>query len=154
MTSRILLVTGSRALDGSTEEQTARAMLRAFIEQFAPGFVVAGDARGPDEWAVDIASSNGATLPHVRIYGLDGWVKSADSKDVRRWTTAEKFSPLDRNAAMVREVAVQYAKGAFVRVLGLEAAWSATKGTAHTITAARRAGLSVTRITFERIEER
>jgi len=154
MSPRILLVTGSRVLAGSAEERTAQVMLRAFIEQFAPVFVVAGDARGPDEWAVDIASSNDVALPHVRIYGLDGWVRSAAGKDVRRWTQAEKYTPLDRNTAMVRHVARERDKGAHVEVVGLEAAWSATRGTAHTLTAARGAGLSITRITFERSEGR
>lgn len=145
--TRILLVTGSRALEGSDRFREAKAMLIAYIETITPTVVVAGDARGPDEWAIEAA-----VLRRIdtRIYGLDGWVKTAAGRDVRRWTESEKFSPLDRNAAMVREVAAQRDKGALVRVLALEALWSATKGTAHTIARAREHGLEVTHVTFAR----
>lgn len=155
MSGRILLVTGSRALEGSTEQRTAMALLRTVFETFVPAFVVAGDARGPDEWAIEIAANNEATLPYVRIYGLDGFVKLANGARVRRWTDAEKFTPLDHNAAMVRDVARQARKGAMVQVLALEASWSATKGTAHTAGLALRAGLAVvhTVITGTRIQE-
>lgn len=148
--SRILLVTGSRALEGSDRESEAKTLLRATIEGFAPYFVVAGDARGPDEWAMDIVTSNDAALKYTRIYGLDGFVRFADGARMRRWTEDEKFSPLDRNAAMVADVAVQKSRGMTVRVFALEALWSATRGTAHTIARAKEHGLEVTHVTFAR----
>ena len=52
-------------------------------------------------------------------------------------------------SAMVREVAAQQAKGATVSVLGLEACWSATHGTAHTLRHARECGLSIVRVSWE-----
>ena len=145
--SRILLVTGSRALEGSDRESEAKAILSAYIETTAPTVVVAGDARWPDDWAIEAA-----VLRRIdtRIYGLDGYVRTAAGRDVRRWTEDEKFSPLDRNTAMVREVAAQRDKGALVRVLALEALWSATRGTAHTVARAKEFGLEVTHVTFAR----
>lgn len=147
--TRILLVTGSRALEGSDRVREAKTLLRATVESFGPTIVVAGDARGPDEWAIETAI-NGVAPLGVRIYGLDSYVKTADGRDIRRWTEDEKFSPLDRNVAMVAEVAVQRDKGALVRVLALEALWSATRGTAHTIARAKEHGLEVTHVTFAR----
>lgn len=151
----ILLVTGSRVLEGSAHEREARALLRSLVELFSPSFVVAGDARGPDEWAMDIATSNDAALKYTRIYGLDGFVRFADGARMRRWTDAAEFSPLDRNAAMVRDVARQARRGATVQVVAIEADWSSTKGTAHTVGLARRAGLAMmhTMITSTRIQE-
>lgn len=145
--SRLLLVTGSRALEGSDREGEAKALLRATVESFDPTIVVAGDARGPDEWAIEATMG----LPiETRIYGLDGYVRTAAGRDVRRWTEDEKVSPLDRNAAMVAEVAAQRNKSALVRVFALEALWSATRGTAHTIARAKEHGLEVTHVTFAR----
>lgn len=91
----------------------------------------------------------------VRIYGLDGFVKHADGARIRRWTESEGFTPLDRNAAMVRDVARQARRGATVQVVAIEADWSSTKGTAHTVGLARRAGLAMmhTMITSTRIQE-
>ena len=145
--SRILLVIGSRALEGSDRFRDAKALLIAYIETTAPTVVVAGDARWPDDWAIEAA-----VLRRIdtRIYGLDGYVRTAAGRDVRRWTEDEKFSPLDRNTAMVREVAAQRDKGALVRVLALEALWSATRGTAHTVARAKEFGLEVTHVTFAR----
>lgn len=44
----------------------------------------------------------------------------------------------------------QQTDGAHVEVLGLEALWSTTRGTAYTLDKARKAGLTITHITFER----
>lgn len=145
MSARILLVTGSRALEGSAHEERARVLLATFCESYAPTMIVAGDANGPDDWAATWATARNHDL---RIYGLDGTV-SDGGRVLRRWTTAEEFSPLDRNVAMVRGTAAQRAKGAHVEAVGIEAAWSATMGAAHTLAAARGAGLSITRIVFD-----
>jgi hypothetical protein len=151
MSGRILLVTGSRVLVATTHEERAKAMLTAFCEAHAPTMIVVGDADGPDEWAATWAATRALDL---RIYALDGWVHSA-SKLRRPWSKEPRApgtfcKPLDRNAVMVRETAEQRAKGAHVEVVGLEALWSTTHGTAHTLGKAKEAGLAITRITFER----
>lgn len=148
--SRILLVTGSRVLAASTHEERAKALLAAYCEAHAPTMIVVGDADGPDEWAATWAATRNRDL---RIYALDGWVHSA-GKLLRPWSKEPRApgtfcKPLARNVAMVRETAEQRAKGAHVEALGLEAAWSATMGAAHTLAAARGAGLSITRIVFD-----
>lgn len=43
MSARILLVTGSRALEGSASEEAAKAILHAVAGAFRPSVVVAGD---------------------------------------------------------------------------------------------------------------
>jgi len=159
--ARILLVTGSRALEDSAQEADARGLLRAFAEIAAPSVVVAGDARGPDEWAIEWAAMCG--IP-TRMWSLDGWIYDehkarnvdwwkADKK--RRGTESALPKPLQRNLAMVRSAAAKARWGAHVQVLALEASWSATKGTAHTAGLALRAGLAVvhTVITGTRIQE-
>ena len=151
--TRVLLVTGSRALVGSPYEERAKMMLAEHIERLCPSLVVAGDAPGPDSWAIDQAA---AIYASTRIYGLDGLVRGASGTVFQAWDPRSSWpaptrsNPLDRNAAMVRDVAELRAKGAHVEVLWLEAAWSATKGTAHTLAKARAAGLEITRIVFER----
>lgn len=155
MTARILLVTGSRVLVATTHEERAKAMLTAFCEAHAPTMIVVGDADGPDDWAATWAATRNHDL---RIYALDGWVHSAGTFR-RPWSKASRApgsfcDPLDRNAVMVSETAAQRAKGAHVEVLGLEALWSTTHGTAYTLDKARKAGLPITHITFERIKER
>ena len=156
MSGRILLVTGSRVLEGSPEQGDALEYLRLAIARFLPTVIVAGDARGPDAWAVEHVAlvEQSPRAIALRLYSLDSWVTDEKTSTVRRWTTAEKFTPHDRNAAMVRDVAREQRKGAHVRVLGLEAAWSMTHGTAHTLDKARKAGLAITHITFERSKGR
>lgn len=153
MTARILLVTGSRVLAGSDREQTARALLSALVFALPDrSIVVTGDAPGPDAWAIESATSSLLSLRR-RVYALDGWVYDERGERARRWHLDKTApSPLDRNEVMVREVAEQRAKGAHVEVFGMEAVWSATRGTAHTLGKARAAGLPITRITFERGE--
>jgi hypothetical protein len=147
--ARILLVTGSRVLEGSESEAEARAKLVGIAALFAPTVVVAGDARGPDEWAIDWAVSSSI---ETRLYCLDTCVRTAAGRIVRWWSKREppypRSWPLERNETMVTEVTVQASQGAIVRVLGLVAEWSATKGTEHTLRCARSEGLSVTRLTF------
>jgi len=148
--ARILLVTGSRVLVGSPSEATAKAVLSAVAEAFAPSVVVAGDARGPDDWAASWVDNTARAA--LRIYSIDNWVYSERRKRVRQWSSEPEksfLSPLARNVAMVREVARQRDRGAVVLVLGLEAKWSDTQGTAHTLAAARAQGFEVTRVTFE-----
>lgn len=149
---RILLVTGSRVLVDSEYESDAVSIVRALVFALPDGaFVVAGDATGPDAWALDAATSSARAL-EPRCYSCDGrvYLDRQRTKPLRRWSPTP-VHPLVRNAAMVREVA-EHARdiGASVRVLALEAAWSETKGTAHTARLAEEAGFEVTRVTFAR----
>jgi hypothetical protein len=151
MTARILLVTGSRAFVSTPHEAPrarAQALLVAFCDVAHPTLIVCGDAEGPDDWAAMLATHNRLDL---RVYGLDGTVCDG-GRVLRRWapepSQGARFNPLDRNAAMVRETAAQRARGAHVEVLAIEAAWSATKGTAHTVAQAEKEGLAVTRISI------
>ena len=154
MTSRILLVTGSRALEGSAYEAQARAVLAAYATAFAPSLVVAGDAGGPDAWAAEwVAATQGVGL---RVYALDGGVYDEHAARLRRWPVLEEtdgmLPPLRRNASMVWETAEQQRKGAVVEVFALHAAWSKTAGTLHTWSAARARGLRGTLVRFEETE--
>lgn len=149
MSGRILLVTGSRVLEGSAHEEAAKAILRAMADVLSPSVVVAGDAKGPDDWAASWVDDTARAA--LRIYALDGWVYDERRERKRLWRPADKghATPLARNVAMVREVARQLDRGARVHVLGLEAKWSETQGTAHTLGAARAQGFEITRVTFE-----
>lgn len=151
MSTRILLVTGSRVLAAAMHEERARALLTAFCEAHAPTMVVVGDADGPDDWAASWAVEHAIDL---RIYALDGWVHDG-GKLLRSWSKASRApgafcSSLDRNAVMVREAAAQRERGAHVEAVALEASWSATHGTQHTIGLLRGQRVEITRITFER----
>lgn len=153
MSARILLVTGSRALEGSASEEAAKAILHAVASAFRPSVVVAGDARGPDDWAASWADVHGCAL---RIYALDGWVYDERRTRARLWRPVVEgcgsppASPLARNVAMVRDIARLRSRDvAAVQALGLEAKWSETLGTAHTLGAARAKGIEITRVTFE-----
>lgn len=153
----ILLVTGSRVLEHSPEHaERAKRIIRLFVEELPAGSrVAAGDASGPDDWAIE-AANTGTCPRESRIYGLDGQVIDAGSKWVRTWckepdidaarAAAGSRWPLLRNEAMVREVAEQRDKGARVRVLAIMADWSITQGTAHTCACAKRFELPITRI--------
>lgn len=151
-TARILLVTGSRALEGSASEEAAKAILHAVASAFRPSVVVAGDARGPDDWAASWADVHGCAL---RIYALDGWVYDERRTRARLWRPVVEgeqppASPLARNVAMVRDIARLRSRDvAAVQALGLEAKWSERLGTAHTLGAARAKGFEITRVTFE-----
>ena len=149
MTARILLVTGSRAFASTTHDaprDRAQALLVAFCDIVAPSLIVCGDAEGPDDWAAMLAAHRNLDL---RVYGLDGSV-SDGGRVLRRWIPARepghRFNPLDRNHAMVAETQAQRARGAHVELFAIEAAWSSTKGTAHTIAIARRWSLATTHV--------
>lgn len=154
MTSRILLVTGSRALEGSAYEAQARAMLAAYASAFAPSLVVAGDAGGPDAWAAEwAAATQGVGL---RVYDLKRNVINEHNEIVREWPVLEETDgmplSLQRNASMVWETAEQQRKGAVVEVFALHAAWSKTAGTLHTWSAAQARGLRGALVRFEEAE--
>ena len=158
----ILLVTGSRALtDTPAAREWARAALtdtpaarewarEALRAQRTPNLsrVVAGDARGPDEWAHCVWSI-GAWLER---WCLDGDVRLGLASEwwtERCWLPADAPRPssreawaaraLARNQAMVEDVA----RRGNARCLALLAPWSRTRGTQHTLHLAREHGIPV-----------
>lgn len=151
MSAHILLVTGSRVLASSMHEERARTLLHTALRGADPTLIVTGDADGPDDWAASWAAEHAIGL---RIYALDGWVRDG-GRLLRPWLKEPRDAgafcrPLDRNAAMVRETAAQRERGAHVEAVALEASWSATHGTQHTIGLLRGQRVEITRITFER----
>ena len=144
----VLLVTGSRALtDTPAAEAWARGVLRERITS-AVERVVAGDARGPDEWAHD-TSANGFACAR---WCLNGEVRYRFS---RLWWTEALWLPRGtpkprtheawaqrataRNAAMVEHTA----RTPGAHCLALVAPWSRTQGTQMTARLAREHGIAV-----------
>lgn len=124
----------------------AQHALSALLDFFQPELVVSGDAPHVDQWARLYAQRVGVDY---RTYTLQGSVLGPAG--IVRTLGQDDLHPLRRNAVMVTETAAYARKiGAVVRVFGLEAAWSVTKGTAHTLTQARKVGLPVVSLTFER----
>jgi hypothetical protein len=151
----ILLVTGARALaDTAAAAIWAQdAIDEALAGMPRHGLLVTGDAAGPDRWALDVAGEpfdNDLSRSWER-WGLDGEVRGGlvyGSELLARWIAAYALAhvercrvPLVRNGAMVGCVAARAGRGARVVVLGLVAPWARTRGTAHTLGLARRAGL-------------
>lgn len=141
----ILLVTGSRTLARRPEWLE---LTHCFEAQLAPlielaDLVVAGDATGPDEWALSLARN--ASRDYER-WRTDGFVtQSARPHAVWRWHEGAKFGtfePLARNAAMVQRCG-ECASNSVCSVLcvGFVDPQSRTHGTDHTLGLARRAGI-------------
>lgn len=142
---QIVIVTGARILaDDPAAVRWAREILTR--ELASATLVVAGDARGPDAWAHEIAVSvdrerwcvDGARL---------GSVAGAAWRKLAPWSTPEtttdpRLRPLARNAAMVQF----YTRAA--RMVALYHAASTTHGTAHTVGLARAAGIDVSEWTW------
>lgn len=173
--SRILLVTGSRALEGSAHEPRARQILWSVCSVFEPDVLVCGDASGPDAWAAELARNH---IIGLRKYALDGHVYDAVGGRLHPWIAPTKTSeptpeptserqaalaavaaaaakveshvsrPLERNKAMVSRCAAAMAAGSIVEAIALEATWSPTKGTASTARRARTARITVTHVSF------
>jgi hypothetical protein len=147
--SRLLLISGSRTLDDSPEaSQWARSAVRREIVSMPPGsVVVCGDARGPDTYAAEFATLRGFELCQ---FCLDGWIQGPPQGPAR-WATGPvpkrhdpgwRRWPLVRNEFMVRWAAT-YGQHWSRSCVGLIDSTSPTKGTGHTLAAARRAGLAV-----------
>ena len=141
--SAVLLVTGSRALwDTQEAAGWAWGTIHAAVKSLPrDGLVVAGDARGPDTWAMECARLTGRA---ERWYALDGRVRGFGVPRGREWaqrskqTMAPRAWPLYRNECMVAEVAQSARDGVPVYVLALVAPWSTTAGTLHTARLAQR----------------
>lgn len=155
---RLLVVTGSRALaDTRAAKRWALHILAEHLFAGDVDVVVTGACRrSPDDWADHLANSRTSwgTVVQVIRWPLPGGSltdhcdEGGPYKIVKghfvRLRDADRYpytTPLERNAAMVRWAADQRAVGHVVRVLGLRAPWAATRGTEHTLTQARKAGL-------------
>lgn len=143
--SAVLLVTGSRALwDTQEAAGWAWGTIHAAVESLPrDGLVVAGDARGPDTWAMECARLTGRA---ERWYALDGRVRGFGVPRGRAWSPRPREAtsytprqwPLVRNEFMVADVANLARDGVPVYVLALHAPWSRTAGTLHTARLAQR----------------
>jgi len=157
---RILLVTGSRALTGHARMGRILLAEVSDLKRYL-GYVVAGDAGGPDELAHSLAKACGV---HSVTYRLDGTWQSTDantpggrwdaklSQDELREIEDPRRRPLVRNNVMAHSVGMQGDRGWQVHCLALIAPWSKTKGTEHTARRAEQYGIPVTRVLF--VEER
>ena len=151
MADQIVIVTGSRALADSPEAtRWAREILAR--ELASATLVIAGDARGPDTWAHEIAQGfaapidcerwcvNGAVERRVSAVGWwrdDPWGTPETTTDPRR-------RPLVRNVAMIASCEGR----ADTRIVGLIDAASKTRGTQHTLSIARSGGFNVTQFVW------
>lgn len=142
---QVVICCGSRTLADDPRAVTwARGILAR--ELASATLVVAGDARGPNAWAHEIAQGmvapidcerwcvNGARLgctADATWRGLAPWADGSTPTDSRR-------RPLARNAAMV----AYYTRAA--RLVALIDPASRTMGTKHTVGLARAAGIDVT----------
>lgn len=150
MTQRAFIVTGSRALVGSTREPIARDLLASVLDSTTSDTViVCGDAGGPDAWVVEHTRS-GSKCPRAQhVWALDGWIYDEHRRRVLQWSSEANAQrdenprrwPLIRNRLMIRGVAARAREGWLVDGIAIEAAWSRSKGTAHTLGVARDCGL-------------
>lgn len=145
----ILLVTGSRAL---ADTRRAAAWARGEIAPRALDAhqVVAGDARGPDEWAQDLAPTwaerwclDGRILARLMLdwvlearWHNDPLPRRGDREGRRQLCLARDRAMVDHYAPRADEVAL----------LALIAPWSRTRGTEYTARHAEAAGIAVERL--------
>lgn len=157
-TDQIVIVTGARIL---ADDPAAVAWAREILtrELASATLVVAGDARGPDQWAHEIAQGmvapiacerwciNGRIEKHTVHHAVRGeffhagcWADASTTRDPQR-------RPLARNAAMIAAYD-PFRTHATVRLVALHHALATTNGTAHTVSLARKAGIDVTEYTW------
>lgn len=160
----VLLVTGSRSLEKlneATKDRVHEAWRRRFHELGKhANLIVAGDADGPDYWALCYAERS--DWAQYECWSLDGYVEtSRDGGRARKWQKdgdpprGSREHPLVRNGRMVRHVeglrgAVETlapdnwtGPGYETRLLcvGFVDPDSRTHGTDHTLRLARQAGI-------------
>ena len=154
MADQVVIVTGSRALADSPEAtRWAREILVRELSEAAT--VIAGDARGPDEWAHEIALAGRAGW-QVR-WQLDGRVMARllfEWQEESRWHNDPMPRRGDREGwrqiCLARNVAmIASCEGrAGTRIVGLIDAASKTRGTQHTLSIARSGGFNVTQFVW------
>lgn len=150
----LLLVTGSRALSTPAAKEWAVRLLEGTIvppKSLLPVGARAWDVvltggcpSSPDQWAREVAQR--AKIPWVE-YCINGLRFGSDGKRSVWWKEKPgqtKPHPHERNQAMVDLALKQQKAGWSVRVFGLIAPWSETKGTVVTLQKARAAGLPTT----------
>jgi hypothetical protein len=143
-TREILLVTGSRALCDTAEAHrwALRYLVSVVYNAHDGAEVWSGGAPGPDTWALDFADDMDLVR---RVYWATGEIAthapgsgrhSTDGGVIGRWSDSRRPRPLDRNRAMVADLAT-YRDSHSISVIALTAPWSHTRGTQHTIGLAR-----------------
>ena len=152
---KILLVTGARSLCDARCTIVALSRvwvldhLRLHLESYNPALdlVVAGDAVGPDRWALELARERKLTFARWR---LDGVVeKRLSNGDVQRRRFAETaVHPLDRNAAMARWCGERSTLGDKVSTLAFFHSESKTHGTHQTVSQVWKYCLPVQEFTY------
>ena len=147
----IALVCGSRSLaqGGQDVEVWARHMIECISDH--ADVIVTGDAPGPDTWARERVQTLARESLRGRVYDLRGYVCDAWGTPLGRWSSHAPSGPsdprwrrwpLERNAAMVRAVALRARReGRPASVHALVDPRSRTQGTMHTVTLARAMGL-------------
>ena len=142
----VLVVCGARSLLQCPGAEQAVAELLEPLLQTTP-LVVTGDAAGPDTWAKQLALT--AMLPWEQ-WCTTGLVLRSYT-EFKRWSPSRAPSPLDRNAAMVRQVYERHALfGDRVVCVGFTDPMSKTHGTDHTLRFARLHGIWTARFSWQR----
>ena len=134
----VLLVTGSRSL---TKQRRAEDAVEIILRRFEQclDLVVAGDADGPDRWALRHAHSFCCAFER---WTLDGYVQRERSRYSWAWAWGRQNDPLVRNRCMVEHVRDEYLRhGENVLCVGFVDPDSRTHGTDHTLRLARQAGI-------------
>lgn len=159
---RILLVTGSRALaDTPRAKRWARARLHesiAWMLDAEAALLMHGGcwdgtrpnpSDNPDWWAHEIVVPNGiaaevyTAIGAIEVHRRDPSSPAGATATYGRWAAEGAApTPLERNVHMIG-VAAARAKNIDVRVVGLVAPWSTTRGTHHTLRQARDRGFTV-----------
>ena len=146
----VLLVTGSRSLTKQRRaEKAVETVLRRF--EWRIDLVVAGDANGPDRWALRHAHSFGCGYER---WTLSGFVQCEGESWA--WAWGRQNDPLVRNRCMVEHVRDEYLRNyENVLCVGFVDPDSRTHGTDHTLRLARQAGIWSARYVWrgERFEE-
>lgn len=148
----VLVISGSRDLQGSKWEDLARGKLVSGIQYFFRDkdphdprhLIFVGDAKeGPDSWVEPIVRKSHHSL--WIFEGLTGVIRMPSGNG--RWISDESLRRLDtrsRYLARNRQMnSIAAAAGDEVQLIALEHMGSKTKGTANTITAAEAVGIGV-----------
>ena len=141
----VILITGSRSLTSTRAAAwwTWGEIVEALRGAHAPGRIITGDSGGAQAVARSLAMS--ARIPFDN-FRLDGTIGRPEGDG--RWHEGEvpddRYWPLHRSRAMIAEALRAQDAGIPVRALVLDAAWTASGGTAYAADVARDAGLAMT----------